>query len=473
MAVAASLLNVGLKSSRKLLVILCLVSLIALLLTHRESIIRGISPGQWDAKRSDFRALISLSEKRANKKPEEEAEDPFVANKKPEEEAEDPFVANKKPEEEAEDAAVASVEVPSSDTSSPSSRPTSKPSHRSTRRSGATTRMKARGTTFSFLGNTYAEDETHVHSKCPNRTREKLSRGFFKFMYKELVPVLQWKKHAQESEYARLRKYGGTYGWMDVSWDVVKETLSLLNSTGNGYMFDTWDHRSPCIRCAVVGNAGILNGSRMGKEIDAHDYVFRVNGAILKGFEKDVGNKTSFYFFSTNTLFNSLGTYHSSGFKRVPHTKETRYLLLPDHNRDYFLVRAALQRSRITEGYDKGIDPTKFFGANLTTEHFKILHPDFMRYLRNKFLWDPILKTTMREIYRPSTGASMLLAAIHTCDQVDAYGFMTPNYRKFSDHYFDSSYKRVVFYINHSFRREMHLWQELHKAGVINLFMRD
>ena len=30
-----------------------------------------------------------------------------------------------------------------------------------------------------------------------------------------------------------------------------------------------------CVHCAVVGTAGILNGSKMGKEIDAHDYIFR------------------------------------------------------------------------------------------------------------------------------------------------------------------------------------------------------
>ena len=30
-----------------------------------------------------------------------------------------------------------------------------------------------------------------------------------------------------------------------------------------------------CVRCAVVGNGGILNGSAMGKEIDAHEFVFR------------------------------------------------------------------------------------------------------------------------------------------------------------------------------------------------------
>lgn len=35
-----------------------------------------------------------------------------------------------------------------------------------------------------------------------------------------------------------------------------------------------------CICCAVVATGGILNGSRMGKEIDAHDYVFRSVGPL-------------------------------------------------------------------------------------------------------------------------------------------------------------------------------------------------
>lgn len=59
---------------------------------------------------------------------------------------------------------------------------------------------------------------------------------------------------------------------------MLNETLAILNASANWQMFDDWEqrkNRSQCIRCAVVGNAGILNGSKKGLEIDQSDYVFR------------------------------------------------------------------------------------------------------------------------------------------------------------------------------------------------------
>ncbi|TVU50897.1 hypothetical protein EJB05_02292, partial [Eragrostis curvula] len=54
--------------------------------------------------------------------------------------------------------------------------------------------------------------------------------------------------------------------------------------------------------CAVVGNSGILLGSGRGAQIDAHDFVVRLNNARVAGFAADVGAKTSLSFVNSNIL---------------------------------------------------------------------------------------------------------------------------------------------------------------------------
>ncbi|CAH1369290.1 unnamed protein product [Tenebrio molitor] len=45
--------------------------------------------------------------------------------------------------------------------------------------------------------------------------------------------------------------------------------------------------------CAIVASAGALKDSSLGKTIDSHDLVLRFNHAPTKGFEEDVGRKTT------------------------------------------------------------------------------------------------------------------------------------------------------------------------------------
>uniref|UniRef100_A0A671RQ57 alpha-N-acetylgalactosaminide alpha-2,6-sialyltransferase n=1 Tax=Sinocyclocheilus anshuiensis TaxID=1608454 RepID=A0A671RQ57_9TELE len=254
-------------------------------------------------------------------------------------------------------------------------------------------------------------------------------------MFLHNIPVLQWAKHFTPEEYQRLRHYGGAHGWGGVSAEGV--SLGILNTPANRLMFDDWENSangSKCIRCAVVGNGGILNGSRKGKEIDEHDYVFRVNGAALKGFENDVGSRTSFYTFSTNTMRNSMRRYARIGYRGPPISKVSIVVWVVQYQ-----AKIRHRNSTVCQNCYIILSEIEFFDYDL--------------------------------IYRPSTGAVMLLAAIHTCDQVDAYGFMTPDYRLYSDHYYDKQRHPVHFYANHDMRMEMRLWQELHNAGLMNLFM--
>lgn len=320
------------------------------------------------------------------------------------------------------------------------------------------------------LGDTYGQDETYSSSGCPSSIRKRIGATEFGATFLPTIPVLQWAQHAREDEYQRLRRYGGAHGWKDISWDVLKSSLSLLNASSSALLFDIRPLAARCTRCAVVGNGGILRGSGMGPTIDAHDYVFRVNGAITEGFEHDVGSRTSFYVFSTNTMVNALHSYAADGFRHPPQTPETCYVFLPDHDRDYLLLRAALSQQPVDSGQDEGVHPQQFFGEDLQVGKFRMLHPDFIRYLRNRFLRSHILATPHWQLYRPSTGAVMLLTAIHTCDQVSAFGFMTLGYRAYSDHYFDRGHKEVHFFINHDLMMEMQLWQRLQRSGILWLY---
>ncbi|KAM6896923.1 alpha-N-acetylgalactosaminide alpha-2,6-sialyltransferase 2 [Xenentodon cancila] len=309
---------------------------------------------------------------------------------------------------------------------------------------------------------------------CSDTIQGRVKRSEFGGRFLERIPVLQWSKHATFEQHQRLKRYPGAHGWGGVDYDTLVETLSVLNSSANRQLLDDWKARSrnsECSRCAVVGNGGILRSSQKGREIDSHHYVFRTNGAVIKGFEQDVGSRTTHYIFSTNTLMNSMRSYRGAGYLGPPVSKETRYVFLPDHDRDYLLMKAAATHTLVTRGPEQNKDPLKYFGKDVSAAKLKMFHPDFIRYLRNRFIRSSALKTKYKDIYRPSTGAVMLLAALHTCDQVSAYGFMTPDYKNYSDHYFDSTYHPVAFFINHDLRMEMALWQQLHHSGLIRLYM--
>lgn len=153
----------------------------------------------------------------------------------------------------------------------------------------------------------------------------------------------------------RLGQHKAPYGWQGLSRQAIASTLGLLNDSESARLFAVSRQRLPrCIRCAVVGNGGILNGSRQGQNIDAHDYVFRLNGAVTRGFEDDVGTKISFYGFTVNTMKNSLLAYAHLGFTSVPQGQDLRYIFIPSDIRDYVMLRSAILGVPVPEGHDKG-----------------------------------------------------------------------------------------------------------------------
>ncbi|KFR16388.1 Alpha-N-acetylgalactosaminide alpha-2,6-sialyltransferase 2, partial [Opisthocomus hoazin] len=276
------------------------------------------------------------------------------------------------------------------------------------------------------------------------------------------TPVLMWDQHFTPQTWDRLKTRHVPYGWQGLSHagcgtEGTASRTPLAASWGGG------------ARCAVVGNGGILNGSRQGKAIDAHDLVFRLNGAVIKGFEEDVGTKISFYGFTVNTMKNSLIAYEEYGFTQIPQAKDLKYIFIPSDIRDYVMLKSAIQGSPVPEGSDKGDRPQKYFGLEVSAEKFKLLHPDFLQYLTaSTDWWLPSIKAQSQS--SPGTGTT---SAVLSADQAEsAYGFITANYEQFSDHYYELEKKPLVFYANHDMMLEAALWKSLHRAGIMTLYQR-
>uniref|UniRef100_A0A668AJ34 alpha-N-acetylgalactosaminide alpha-2,6-sialyltransferase n=1 Tax=Myripristis murdjan TaxID=586833 RepID=A0A668AJ34_9TELE len=128
-----------------------------------------------------------------------------------------------------------------------------------------------------------SEDESFTKAFIPNIRL---------FMYKGDINISEWN---------RLSHFNNPFGFMQANYSEMKPILDLIPKAQEP-LLPPKTEGDGCVRCAVVGTAGILYGSGKGKEIDAHDYVFRMNGAVITGFEDDVGDRTSVYVHTAHSI---------------------------------------------------------------------------------------------------------------------------------------------------------------------------
>ncbi|XP_061611420.1 alpha-N-acetylgalactosaminide alpha-2,6-sialyltransferase 2-like isoform X1 [Phyllopteryx taeniolatus] len=319
----------------------------------------------------------------------------------------------------------------------------------------------------------YIQDAAPRNTMCRQSLRNSQDERF-KRAFLPNIRLFLHKANINMSEWNRLSHFNNPFGFMGFAHNDVIPSVKLIPKPKEP-LLSPKPGGDGCIHCAVVGNGGILNGSKKGKEIDSHDYVFRMNGAVTKGYEEDVGSKTSVYVHTAHSITASLSLYKKYGYKSVPHDEGIKYVMIPEGMRDFQWLGGLLRGERVPLGPYRKKWPRTYYMGQYNESRFYVLHQDFLRYVRNsRFLKSPGLNKRSWGILRPTNGAFTLFLALHTCDTVDAYGFMTRDYAKYSNYYFQRHVKsRVVFFANHDYKLEMKCWEELHNSTIIRLYQRS
>lgn len=221
-------------------------------------------------------------------------------------------------------------------------------------------------------------------------------------------------------------------------------------------------------RCALVGNSGSLLSADFGKEINKHDVVIRFNQAPTKGFEKFVGNKTTFRvlnalwtnIYAKNVKLNEDGSLDSresirlGEIKSIPLEMDATLIISRTSLENFNLLYSALQEKRA--------DVQLLLLAPRVVTAAKWLLNEYRRLLCTHG-YGPYVGG-----HTPSSGFVAIFVLIQLCKGMDLYGFgdsgLSSRY-----HYYTGVGHRNSGNPVHSWSLEMEMIEALNRNEFLNI----
>ncbi|XP_062853359.1 ST3 beta-galactoside alpha-2,3-sialyltransferase 3a isoform X2 [Trichomycterus rosablanca] len=259
---------------------------------------------------------------------------------------------------------------------------------------------------------------------------------------------------SQNMSYSKIRSYPPPFGIKTPDTQRhIKEILAETKSYGLQEQLESLS----CRKCIIIGNGGIISNKSLGSKIDTFDVVIRLNEAPVKGFEKDVGTKTTMRItypegaIQKSSLYEQSSLFVFSGFKPLDF-KWLRHIVFKNNLRG-------------TEGFWKSVARE----VPRQAADIRILNPYFIQEAAFQFIGLPINNYLMGRGNIPTLGTVAITMALHNCDEVAVAGF---GYDMSNPHALLHYYEKLKMSAikdswTHNIAKEKEFLKKLVSAGVI------
>ncbi|XP_042630691.1 CMP-N-acetylneuraminate-beta-galactosamide-alpha-2,3-sialyltransferase 4-like isoform X3 [Cyprinus carpio] len=233
--------------------------------------------------------------------------------------------------------------------------------------------------------------------------------------------------------------------------------LKVLAVTSSYTMPANIESSLDCRTCAVIGNGFSIKNSSLGEIINKYNVVIRLNDAPVRGYEGDVGNKTTLRLFYPESAFYNPGVHNDP---------DTLQVLVPFKQEDLRWLKEILyDEKRIRKGFWKP-PPQIWLGR---ASQIRVLDPYFLRLTASKLLRIPLKPRKQQKPVHPTTGILAVFVALNYCDVVHVAGFGYPESRnqKQPIHYYGKETMRSMKNSYHDLNQEALLLKRLEDQGAI------
>ncbi|KAM9317760.1 CMP-N-acetylneuraminate-beta-galactosamide-alpha-2,3-sialyltransferase 4 isoform 1-T5 [Pholidichthys leucotaenia] len=232
--------------------------------------------------------------------------------------------------------------------------------------------------------------------------------------------------------------------------------LKVLAITAN-YQMPANIENLECRTCVVIGNGFTLKNTSLGSIINKYDIVIRLNDAPVRGYEEDVGNKTTMRFFYPESASYNPALHNEPG---------TLMVLVPFKQQDLRWLKEILyDEKRVRKGFWK--PPPQIWLGDLSK--VRVLDPHFLYRTATRLLNIPLYLSNKQKQVHPTTGILAVFVALNYCDVVHVAGFGYPNAKSQQHpiHYYGHATMKSMKNSYHDLNNEARALKRLENLGAI------